>query len=91
MFDIPVYIESGVGERYLVYHVIEWGGLEDPANVFFSPAREENIDGEFGVVNTGNEFDELSNGFAILAFIERINYDHSTVRLFGKSSDGIDY
>ena len=91
MFDILVYIESGVGERYLVYHVIGRGGLEGPANVLFSPAREENIDGEFEVVNTGSEFDELSNGFAILAFIERINYDHSTVRLFGKSSDGIDY
>ena len=90
MFDIPVYVESGVGEWYLVYHVIEWG-LEGPTDMFFSPAREDNIDGEFGVVNTGNEFDELSNGFAILAFIQSINYDHSTVRLFGKSSNGIDY
>ena len=90
MFDIPVYIESGVGEWYLVYHVIEWG-LEDTEDVLFRPAREENIDGEFEVVNTGNEFDELLNGFAILAFIQRINYDHSTMRLFGKSSNGVDY
>ena len=74
-----------------MYHVTEWGGLKDPANVLFSPAREENIDGEFEVVDTGNEFDELSNGFTILAFIQRINYDHLTARRFGKSSDGIDY
>ena len=69
----------------------EWRGLEDLADVLFSPAGEEKIDGEFGVVDTGSESNELSDRFAVFTFIQSINYDHSTVRLFRKSHDGIDY
>ena len=75
----------------MVRHAIGWGRRKGPVNVLIPSAGEKEPDGEFGVVDPGDQLHELRNEVVIVALIQCID-DYEPYRTIAsrQCQDGID-
>ena len=66
------------------------GRREGPADVFLHSAGEKKLDGEFGVIDLGDQLQELSDEVVVVALIQCIdNYEPCTATLLWQRQDRI--
>ena len=53
----------------MVRHAIGWGGRKGLVDVLIPSAGEKELDGEFGVVDPGDQLHELRNEVVVVALI----------------------
>ena len=74
----------------MVRHAIGWGGRKGPVDVLILSAGEKKLDGEFGVVDRGDQLHELRNELVVVTLIQCIDdYEPSTAILPRQRQDGI--